>query len=78
MMRLRWAFVATTFYALNPNLLYLSTTAMTEALFLCLLVWTVVAAAETVAALRAGRARSAARGHDRCRRADHRPGIHAL
>jgi hypothetical protein len=61
-MRPRWALVATTFYALNPNLLYLATTAMTEALFLCLLVWTVVAAAETVAALRAGRASSAGAG----------------
>jgi hypothetical protein len=61
-MRPRWALVATTFYVLNPNLLYLATTAMTEALFLCLLIWTVVAAVETVAALRAGRARSAGAG----------------
>ena len=61
-MRPRWALVATTFYALNPNLLYLATTAMTETLFLCLLVWTVVAAAETIAALRAGRAHSAGAG----------------
>ena len=62
LMRPRWALVATTFYALNPNLLYLATTAMTEALFLCLLVWTVVAASETVAALRAGRTRGAGAG----------------
>ena len=62
LMRPRWALVATTFYALNPNLLYLATTAMTEALFLCLLVWTVVAATETVAALRAGRTHGAAGG----------------
>jgi hypothetical protein len=62
LMRPRWALVATTFYGLNPNLLYLATTAMTEALFLCLLVWTVVAASETVAALRAGRVRSASGG----------------
>jgi len=27
----RWALVATAFYGLNPNLLYLSTTAMTRA-----------------------------------------------
>jgi hypothetical protein len=53
MMRLRWALVATTFYALNANLLFLSTTAMTEALFLALLVWSVVATSESIAALRA-------------------------
>jgi len=54
LMRLRWALVATTFYALNPNLLYLATTAMTEALFLALLVWAVVATMEGVAALGTG------------------------
>ena len=54
LMRPRWAFVAVLFYALNPNLLYLATTAMTEALFLALLVWTVVAVMEGVAALEAG------------------------
>ena len=53
MMRLRWALLATTFYALNANLLFLSTTAMTEALFLALLIWTVVATSESIAALRA-------------------------
>ncbi len=53
MMRLRWALVATTFFALNANLLFLSTTAMTEALFLALLVWSVVATSESIAALRA-------------------------
>ena len=35
MMVPRWALVATFFYALNPNLLYLSTTAMTEAAVSC-------------------------------------------
>lgn len=54
LMRPRWAFVAVLFYALNPNLLYLATTAMTEALFLALLIWTVIAVAEGAAALRAG------------------------
>ena len=52
-MRLRWALVATTFYALNANLLFLSTTAMTEALFLALFIWSIVATAESIAALRA-------------------------
>ncbi len=56
LMRLRWALVATLFYALNPNLLYLATTAMTEALFLALFVWSVVAAVEFAAAVRAGNA----------------------
>ncbi len=54
LMRLRWAVVATLFYALNPNLLYLATTAMTEALFLALFVWSVVATVEFRAAARAG------------------------
>ncbi len=53
LMRLRWALVATTFYALNPNLLFLATTAMTEALFLALLIWSIVATMEGIAALRA-------------------------
>ncbi len=56
LMRLRWALVATLSYALNPNLLYLATTAMTEALFLALFVWSVVAAVEFAAAVRAGNA----------------------
>jgi hypothetical protein len=55
LMRLRWAFAATAFYALNANLLFLSTTAMTEALFLALLIWSVLATMEGVAALRNGR-----------------------
>ncbi len=61
LMRLRWAFVATLFYALNPNLLYVATTALTEALFLALFVWSVVGAVECVAALRAGNPTVAAR-----------------
>ena len=55
MMRLRWALVATAFYAFNPNLLYLATTAMTEALFLALFVWAIVATMEGMEALREGR-----------------------
>jgi hypothetical protein len=51
----RWAIAATAFYALNPNLLYLSTTAMTEPLFLALLIWTAPLTVECVAAIRAAR-----------------------
>jgi hypothetical protein len=36
------AAVALAFFAANPNLLYLQTTAMTEPLFLCELIWSVV------------------------------------
>jgi hypothetical protein len=59
LMRLRWALVATTFYAFNPNLLFLATTAMTETLFLALLIWSVVATMEGIAALRSNDATTA-------------------
>ncbi|HEV2646949.1 MAG TPA: hypothetical protein VGU46_11345 [Acidobacteriaceae bacterium] len=49
----RWAMVATVFYALNPNLLYLATTAMTEPLFLVLLVWITALTMECVSAIHA-------------------------
>ena len=49
----RWALVATIFYGLNPNLLYLSTTAMTEPLFLVLLIWLTLLTMECVEAIRA-------------------------
>ena len=39
------------FFALNPNLLYLQTTAMTEPLFVCEMIWTVVGLVEWQAAL---------------------------
>lgn len=51
----QWALVSTVFYALNPNLLYLSTTAMTEPLFLAIVIWTTLLAMECVAAIRAER-----------------------
>lgn len=54
MMPVRWALVATAFYGLNPNLLYLGTTAMTEPLFLAELVWSTLLTMECVAAVRAG------------------------
>jgi hypothetical protein len=51
----RWALASTIFYALNPNLLYLSTTAMTEPLFLALLIWITLLTVECVAAIREAR-----------------------
>jgi len=57
----RWAIVATAFYALNPNLLYLATTAMTEPLFLALLIWTTLLTVECVAAIRDARQVAVAR-----------------
>lgn len=53
MMVPRWAFVATVFYMLNPNLLYLATTAMTEPLFLALLIWMTLLTVECVERIRA-------------------------
>jgi len=44
----RWALVATAFFGFNANLLYLSTTAMTEPLFLALMIWIVLALMELV------------------------------
>jgi hypothetical protein len=55
LLTLRWAVAATLFFALNPNLLYLATTAMTEPLFLALLIWTTLFTVECVAAVHAGR-----------------------
>ncbi len=46
-----WALVATAFFGLNPNLLYLSTTAMTEPLFLAITVWQILLATEALTAL---------------------------
>ena len=47
------ALATTAFFALNPNLLYLSTTAMTEPLFLALFVWTTLLTLECAAAIEA-------------------------
>jgi hypothetical protein len=57
----RWAWVATAFYGLNPNLLYLSTTAMTEPLFLALLLWITLATLECMEAIRGAEERVTAR-----------------
>jgi hypothetical protein len=56
----RWAVAATAFYALNPNLLYLSTTAMTEPLFLALMVWITLLTVECIDAIKSGQAARAA------------------
>jgi hypothetical protein len=50
------AAVSLIFFALNPNLLYLQTTAMTEPLFLCEFIWVVVWLVEWRAALDGGTA----------------------
>jgi hypothetical protein len=50
-----WALVATVFYGLNPNLLYLSTTAMTEPLFLAIIIWMTLLTMECIDAMRAER-----------------------
>lgn len=53
----RWALVATSFFALNPNLLFLSTTAMTEPLFLAVIIWLTLLTIEGVDAMKRGAAR---------------------
>lgn len=53
----QWALAATAFYAFNPNLLYLATTAMTEPLFLAELIWLTLLTMECISAI--GNARHA-------------------
>ena len=50
-----WALIATALFAFNPNLLYAATTALTESLFLAILVWTVSLTTDCVAAINAGK-----------------------
>ncbi len=57
----RWALIALAFFAVNPNLLYLATTAMTEPLFLALLIWLTLVTMECVEAIRKGDGKRAAR-----------------
>ena len=58
-MPVAWAMVAAAFFGLNANLLYLSTTPLTEPLFLALLVWIVLLTMEFVDTMREGRERLA-------------------
>lgn len=51
----QWATIATLFFALNPNLVYLSTTAMTEPLFLAIVIWTTLLTMECVHAIQSAR-----------------------
>ena len=55
------AIVAAVFYALNPGLLYMQTTAMTEPLFLAEMIWSVLLIAEHGRALKAGEQQRASR-----------------
>lgn len=55
------AAMALAFFALNPNLLYLQTTAMTEPLFVCEMVWTVLWLVEWRASPDAGDSRRGTR-----------------
>jgi len=54
MLTRRWAVVATAMFALNPNLLFLATTAMTEPLFLAVILWLTLLTLECVAAMKHG------------------------
>jgi hypothetical protein len=55
------AVVAVLFFALNPGLLYMQTTAMTEPLFLCQIIWSTLFLVGFLREIEAGNSRSAAR-----------------
>jgi hypothetical protein len=55
------ALIAVAFYALNPGLLYMQTTAMTEPLFLAEMIWSVLLLVEHVRTLKAGEFHRASR-----------------
>ncbi len=46
-----WALASTAFFALNPNLLYMATTALTEPLFLAIILWLILLTMECLDAL---------------------------
>jgi hypothetical protein len=60
------AIVATLFFALNPGLLYMQTTAMTEPLFLCQVIWSALLLTAALRALEAGDSRRAGRALALC------------
>ena len=55
-----WALASTAFFALNPNLLYMATTALTEPLFLAIILWLVLLTTECLEALNAAALNAAA------------------
>jgi hypothetical protein len=60
------AVVAALFFALNPGLLYMQTTAMTEPLFLCQMIWSALFLTATLRALSTGDSRRAGRALAAC------------
>lgn len=60
------AVVATLFFALNPGLLYMQTTAMTEPLFLCQIIWSALFLTIFLRAVGAGNYRIAGRAITAC------------
>ena len=46
-----WALASTAFFGLNPNLLYMATTALTEPIFLAIILWQVLLTVECLGAL---------------------------
>ncbi len=60
------AVVAVLFFALNPGLLYMQTTAMTEPLFLCQMVWSTLFLVAFLRQMEAGKSRPAARALIAC------------
>jgi hypothetical protein len=60
-LRPQFAIIAAVFYGLNPGLLYMQTTAMTEPLFLAEMIWSVLLIVEHSRALKDGKQKRASR-----------------
>jgi hypothetical protein len=60
------AVVAVLFFAFNPGLLYMQTTAMTEPLFLCQIIWSTLFLVTFLRAIEAGNSRAAGRALIAC------------